>query len=47
MNESENIDNWDDFEGDFDEYWSMVTDRYPCGCCTCCGCTCWMDDEDI
>ena len=46
MNESENVDNWDDFEGDFDEYWYMVTDRHPCGCCTCCGCTCWMDDED-
>lgn len=30
---------WDDYEE-----WS---DTYECGCCTCCGCTCglWDDDE--
>lgn len=21
-------------------------ERYDCGCCTCCGCDCWLDEED-
>ena len=33
----------DDDQDDDDDYWS---DSYDCGCCTCCGCTCFDDDWD-
>ena len=35
----------DDPEDDDDEWWSGV---YACknGCCACCGCTCYWDDDD-
>ena len=51
--ETESIDIWDDGMGwddigvdyeEDEEYWN--DDRYSCGCCRCCGCMCWMDDED-
>lgn len=28
------------------DYDDMVVDRYPCGCCKCCGCSCCMDEEE-
>ena len=45
LNEPETIDVWDDYMG-----WDDIKvdyeddDRYPCGCCTCCGCSCWIDE---
>lgn len=24
----------------------LTVDWYPCGCCTCCGCTCHIDSEE-
>lgn len=27
---------------DYDPY----EDHYECGCCTCCGCDCWMNEEE-
>lgn len=23
-----------------------IDDVYPCGCCTCCGCDCWIRNEE-
>lgn len=33
---------------DDDEYYDYdpLDDTYPCGCCTCCGCLCWLLEYD-
>jgi len=55
LTEPQSIDVWDDGMGwddikdedyDIEDEDYNYDDRYSRGCCRCCGCMCWMDEDE-